>query len=99
MADDVTVTRELEPTRGRYVARVAGQPGEAELTFERERPDLIVADHTFTPVSLRGRGIAAVLVKRMIADARDEGFRIRPTCPYVVAQFDRHPDWSDLRAR
>ena len=99
MTDEVTVTRELKPTRGRYVARVAGQPGEAVLTFERERPDLIVADHTLTPVPLRGRGIATVLVEHMIADARREGFKVRPTCPFVVAQFDRHPDWSDLRAR
>ncbi len=99
MADDITVTRELEPTRGRYVARVAGQAEEAELTFERESPDLIVADHTLTPVPLRGRGIASRLVERMIADARREGFRIRPVCPFVVDQFDLHPDWSDLRAR
>jgi predicted GNAT family acetyltransferase len=94
---DVTVTRELEATRGRYVAKVAGFAGEAELTFERVSPSLIVADHTLTPVSLRGRGIATVLVERMVADARSEGFKIRPTCPFVVAQFDRHPDWADLR--
>ena len=32
---NVTVTRELHPTRGRYVGRIAGHAGEAELTFER----------------------------------------------------------------
>jgi predicted GNAT family acetyltransferase len=94
---DVTVTRELEAARGRYVGKVAGVAGEAELTFQRVSPALIVADHTLTPVPLRGRGIATVLVERMVADARREGFKIRPTCPFVVAQFDRHPDWADLR--
>jgi uncharacterized protein len=95
---NVTVTRELEPTRGRYVGRVAGQADEAELTFERVNPGLIVADHTLTPVALRGQGIATVLVEHMIADARREGFRIRPTCPFVAALFDHRPDWADLRA-
>ncbi len=95
---DVTVTRELEPTRGRYVGRVAGHAGEAELTFERVNPELVVADHTMTPRPLRGQGIATVLVEHMVADARREGFKIRPTCPFVVALFDHRPDWSDLRA-
>jgi predicted GNAT family acetyltransferase len=95
---DVTVTRELEPTRGRYVGRVAGRADEAELTFERVNAGLIVADHTLTPVALRGQGIATVLVEHMVADARREGFRIRPTCPFVAALFDHRPDWADLRA-
>jgi predicted GNAT family acetyltransferase len=94
----VTVTRELHATRGRYVGRVEGFAGEAELTFERAGPALVVADHTFTPVPMRGQGVARALVERLVADARREGFRIRPTCPYVVALFDRRPDWSDLRA-
>jgi len=95
---NVTVTRELHPTRGRYVGRIAGHAGEAELTFERVNPDLVIADHTLTPVALRGQGIATVLVEHMVADARREGFKIRPTCPFVVALFDHRPEWSDLRA-
>ena len=95
---NVAVTRELGPARGRYVGRIEGFDGVAELTFERVNPSLVVADHTLTPVAMRGQGIATVLVERLVADARREGFRIRPTCPFVEALFDRHPDWSDLRA-
>jgi uncharacterized protein len=94
----VEVTRELEPKRGRYVGKIEGSAEEAELTFKREGPGLVIADHTLTPVALRGEGIATRLVERLVADARREGFRIRPTCPFVVDQFDRHPEWADLRA-
>ena len=94
----VTVTRELQAERGRYVAKIEGSRGEAELTFSRANPSVVIADHTGTPVSLRGQGIATALVERLVADARREGFRIKPTCPFVAALFDRHPDWSDLRA-
>jgi hypothetical protein len=94
----ISVTRELQATRGRYVAKVEGFPGEAELAFSRTDPSIVVADHTGTPVALRGQGIATALVERLVADARREGFKIRPICPFVVAQFDLHPDWSDLRA-
>ncbi len=39
------------------------------------------------------------MMERSIADARAEGTRIRPECSYAVAQFKRHPDWSDLLAQ
>ncbi len=96
--EQVSITREMDATGGRYVARVEGFPDEAELTFVRTDPNVFIADHTLTPVALRHRGIATHLVERLVADARREGFRIRPTCPFVVSQFDRHPEWSDLRA-
>ena len=95
---ELSITREMDARRGRYVAKIAGSDAEAELTFRRDDPDVFVADHTGTPVALRGRGIATRLVERMVADARREGFRIRPVCPFVVALFSQHPDWSDLQA-
>jgi hypothetical protein len=39
---------------GRYVARIAGIDGEAELTFTRRSPTLISTDHTGAPDSMRG---------------------------------------------
>lgn len=95
---DVTVTRELTASKGRYVGRIAGVEGEAELTFSRANPQLVIADHTGAPDSMRGMGAAKALVERLVADARAEGFKIVPLCPFVKAQFERHPDWSDLRA-
>jgi predicted GNAT family acetyltransferase len=95
---ELSITREMDARRGRYVAKIAGSDAEAELTFFRDDQDVFVADHTGTPVALRGRGIATKLVERMVADARREGFRIRPACPFVVALFSQHPDWSDVHA-
>lgn len=90
--------RELTATKGRYVGRIAGVPGEAELTFSRANPTLVIADHTFAPDSMRGMGAAKALAERLVADARAEGFKILPLCPFVKAQFDRRPEWADLRA-
>lgn len=95
----VTVTRELQVDRGRYVARVEGFAGEAELTFSRPDPSIVIAVHTGTPVAMRGHGVATALVERLVADARSEGFRIVPQCTFVKAQFERHPEWADLKAR
>ena len=83
---------------GRYVARIEGAPGEAELVFTTRGPGLVSADHTFAPDTMRGTGVAAALVERLIADARAQGFKIIPLCPYVRAQYARHPQWRDVIA-
>lgn len=92
------MTREQDAAGGRYVARMPAREGEAELRYRRPQPTLVDAWHTETPPALRGQGIATRLVERLVADARREGFRILPTCPFVRALFDNRPDWSDLRA-
>lgn len=93
----LTVTREEEATRGRYVIYLA--PGfEAEMTFRKAEDGTITINHTGVPPDYQGRGIAAKLVKKAVADAREQGFKITPVCSYVVAQFRRHPEWADLRA-
>jgi predicted GNAT family acetyltransferase len=45
---------------------------------------------------MRGTGAALGLVKHMVEDARSAGFKIIPICPYVLAQFKRHPEWKDV---
>lgn len=93
---DMTITRELTATKGRYVGRIAGQTEEAELTFSRTSPTLVIADHTYVPESMRGTGMGQALVDRLIADARAEGFKIIPLCPYVKSRYLRHPEWADV---
>ena len=96
---DIAITRELvTPVKGRYVGRINGVEGEAELTFVRISPTVINADHTLAPDTMRGTGIAKAMVERLVADARADGVRILPTCSYVKAQFARHPDWADVLA-
>ncbi len=98
MSNPIHIERDESGRRGRYAARVDGYEGEAELVFTRRGPSLISADHTGAPDSLRGTGAAMALVERMIADARAEGFKIIPICPYVLAQSRKHPEWSDVLA-
>jgi predicted GNAT family acetyltransferase len=95
---NVTVTREEKSGRGRYVGKLEGFAGEAELSYSRTNPTVVIADHTGTPVPMRGHGVASALVEQLVADARREGFKIVPLCSFVESQFDLHPEWSDLRA-
>lgn len=85
---------------GRFV--YAHDGAEAELTYADANANAgatrVIADHTYVPDSMRGQGIAAHLVEALIARARSEGWTIVPRCSYVVAAFQRHPEWSDVLA-
>lgn len=52
--------------------------------------------HTEVPAALAGRGVAAALVAQALAHARRQGWRVRPTCSYVAAYMQRHPETLDL---
>ncbi len=96
MSANITITHSESDTRGRYVARVEGYDATGELTYSRLSPEKIIADHTGVDDSLRGMGVGVALVEKMVADARDEGFKVVPLCPFVRAQVARHPEWSDV---
>lgn len=93
---DISITKQDDGRRGRYVAVIAGAEGEAEQTFTHRGPGLVSADHSGAPDSLKGTGAAAALVDHLIADARSSGFRIVPLCPYVRARYEKHPEWQDV---
>lgn len=94
---EVTITRHENGSAGEYHAHVDGSDHIGRLTWV-ERGGARAAEHTLVPKEIGGRGIAGKLVEALVADAREQGFKIRPVCSYVVAAFDRHPDWADLRA-
>jgi len=79
---------------GRWMVVVDGH--EAEMTYSRASAALIIIDHTEVPDTLRGRGVGQALVRRAVEDARREGFRIIPLCPFAKAQFERHAEWRDV---
>ena len=93
----VTIERTESAAQGAYTATIPGTDTKGELTWTSQ-DGVRSANHTFVPNEMRGKGIAAKLVDALVADAREYGFKVKPACSYVEAQFKRHPEWSDLRA-
>lgn len=91
------IAHEQTDTKGRYSH--ADGPDVAELTYSRLGPTRIIIDHTGVPDAFRGQGVGVALVARAVADARAEGVKITPLCPFAAAQFRRHPDWHDVLDR
>lgn len=98
MPDPDTIQVADAPERERYEITVDGTvAGFAEY---RLRPDRITFVHTEIDDAHAGKGLAGVLVRAALDDARARGLRVVPVCPYVKAWIERHPDYADLtRAR
>lgn len=48
--------------------------------------------HTEVSPKAEGRGLAKKMLTSMTDYARDHHLKVIPLCPYVHAQFKRHPD-------
>ncbi|PEQ12317.1 GNAT family N-acetyltransferase [Novosphingobium sp. PC22D] len=93
----LTITKQDRGDAGEYQAHLADSEHIGRLTWV-ERDGVHVADHTLVPPEIGGRGVAARLVEALIADARENDFKVKPLCSYVVAAFKKHPEWDDVKA-
>lgn len=95
--ENVTITRHENGAAGEYRAHVEGLDHIGRLTWV-DAGGVRAAEHTLVPPEIGGRGIAGKLVDALIADARAQGFKVKPVCSYVAKAFEKHPEWADLKA-
>lgn len=96
--DNLEITTHETETGGEYRATPQGSAHTGKLSWRNEAGNVRNANHTLVPREIGGQGVAARLVEKLVSDAREQGFRIRPTCSYVERKFERNPEWNDLRA-
>ena len=89
----MTTTVSHNAAAHRFEATVDGQ---LCICDYRRSGDVAVFDHTVVAPALQGRGIAADLVVAGLAWAREQGLKVRPSCSYVAAYMQRHPETQDL---
>ena len=85
------------PDAHRYEAHVAGVDAVGTLHY-LWHDGAIVFTHTEVPPALEGHGVASVLARVALDDARRRGLRVRPFCPFVAAYIRRHHEYADLVA-
>jgi hypothetical protein len=79
----------------RFELRVQGQLSIAQYQMI---DGVMWLTHTETPPAMRGRGLAAHVVRAALDHARAHGMKVRPACSYVRTYLRRHPETHDLVA-
>ena len=52
--------------------------------------------HTEVLPKAEGKGLAKQLLNAMVDYAREKKLKVIVMCPYVLAQFKRHPEYEDI---
>lgn len=85
---------QLDQKRNQFTAQVDGK--ECTLHFYPIHASLLDYYSTYVPPELRGRGYAGEIVEYALRHAKANGLKIIPSCSYVRAYIDRHPEWRDI---
>ena len=89
------IQKKLNDNKGSFFIEKDGKQV-AELDFKIEN-DVLDAYHTGVRPELEGQGIASSLFDEMVKFARDKGYKVKPTCPYIEVKFRRDPQgFSDV---
>ena len=70
----------------------------AELTYTLTGEDTMVIDHTEVDEKLSGQGVGKQLVEAAVAHARENGLKIKATCPYARKVIESTPELADALA-
>jgi len=82
------------PTESRFEVLVDGELGGfLSYVIDGSTIDL---QHTLVVPNHRGEGLAGVLAERAFEDARAQGLRVIPSCPFVSGWLVDHPEVHDL---
>lgn len=81
--------------KSRFELMEDGQTAFADYHMNGE---VMILPHVEAPPALRGKGTAARLMAGVLAQARERGLKVIPTCGYAAAYFRRNADQQDLLA-
>jgi predicted GNAT family acetyltransferase len=79
-----------------YLGETAENPL-AQIVFEISE-DVLTILSTEVSASLQGQGVGQQLVAYAVDYARINQLKIIPVCPYAIKQFEKHPEYSDVKA-
>ena len=92
--NDVSLTLN-EQKKGAFIIK-EGEKQLGEMVVSISGNNLTVY-HTEVVPEAEGKGLAKKMLQEMVDYARKNSLKVIPLCPYVHAQFKRHPDeYADL---
>lgn len=94
----MTITVAENPERGRFEARDEAGELAGVVTFQVTGP-IVVYTHTEVEPGFADQGVAGVLARAVMDDARERNRTVVPMCPVLTAWLDGHKEYDKLVAR
>lgn len=84
-----------EKENARFVIYTEGNEVYVEYTMTEKEINLY---HTYTHPALRGKGLAALVVRAALEFAKENNLKVIPTCSYVQSFIAKNDEYKDLAA-
>lgn len=78
-----------------FTAEVEGKTGVLRYSIADDGKTLDY-ESTFVPQELRGKHIGEEIVKYALNYAKENNYKVIPSCPFVKSIIKRHPEYNDL---
>ena len=82
------------PAQGRYELKADGEL--AAWAEYRRDGDVVRFTHTEVKEAYEGQGLASRLAAFAFDEARRQGLRAVPQCPFMAGYVERHREYADL---
>jgi predicted GNAT family acetyltransferase len=86
-----------DPKKQAFVASLNGS--EANLQYRQTDAKTLDYQSTFVPVEYREQGIGERIVLEALGYARENGYQVIPSCPFVRRVLEEHTEYDDVIAR
>lgn len=77
----------------KFFIKINGNEGQLKYT---KNDDLLDFHYTYVPDDFRGKGVASKIVESALEFAKDNNFKVKPTCPFVAGYIKSHEQYLDL---
>ncbi|WP_070000884.1 GNAT family N-acetyltransferase [Cellulosilyticum sp. I15G10I2] len=71
----------------------------AEVTFPEVKDNVVNINHTFVDPTLRGQGVASLLLQEAYQTIKNQNKKAIMTCSYAVKWFEQHTECSDILSK
>ncbi len=91
------ITHKNNPESGFFLAEEDGiRMG--YLSYEWASDSVFAIMHTVVEEDFQGRGVAKALLDAAVAFAKENGYKVRPVCPYAEKVFLRDSGYDGINA-
>lgn len=64
--------------------------------YKINKEGVVYMTHTETPFELKGQGVATELIEKSLQDIKEQGRKVYPLCPFVIAYIRKNPEWKEI---
>jgi uncharacterized protein len=95
MSERQQITVRDNPERHRFEA-VDESGVVAGFAAYRRSKDTVVLTHTEVDDAFEGHGVGSRLAQGALDALREQGVRVKPSCPFISAYIESHQEYADL---